>query len=319
LLPTFTKYQGSVNGRIVDPISQKRGGVFCLNEVRINKNLQNKELSMAYCTKCGKEIPNSSSFCGFCGESLAGLKDIIETSSNATVLTNDDFGSFVGKNSIKYLAKFLKFNKGGTESFTATWHWPAFFVPFLWFLYRKLYGWAILSFFIGVIPFIGWFSGIVWGITANYIYYKNAKRKILEIKQIYPAPETQKAVIAVKGGVGHAALFIGALIGLILFILILATIAIPQFTSYRVRAINAVANSDIKSAYTAAQAYFADNQNGTVTSSILGDYGYKATPDVKLIIDNGLQNGLLMTARHIDGNITYSINKDGLITESRSP
>ena len=40
---------------------------------------------------------------------------------------------------------------------------------------------------------------------------------------------------------------------------ILAAIAIPQFTAYKARGYNAGAKADLKNAYTAAQAYFADN------------------------------------------------------------
>jgi len=41
---------------------------------------------------------------------------------------------------------------------------------------------------------------------------------------------------------------------------ILAAIAIPQFSAYRVRAFNAAANSDIRNGRTALEAYYADNQ-----------------------------------------------------------
>jgi type IV pilus assembly protein PilA len=39
---------------------------------------------------------------------------------------------------------------------------------------------------------------------------------------------------------------------------ILAAIAIPQFTAYRLRGYNATAKSDLKNAYTASQTYFGD-------------------------------------------------------------
>jgi type IV pilus assembly protein PilA len=45
---------------------------------------------------------------------------------------------------------------------------------------------------------------------------------------------------------------------------ILAAIAIPQFTAYKTRGYNASAKSDLKNAYTAAQAYFVDNPGGTI-------------------------------------------------------
>ena len=45
---------------------------------------------------------------------------------------------------------------------------------------------------------------------------------------------------------------------------ILAAIAIPQFTAYKQRGYNAAAKADAKNAYTAAQAYFADNATETI-------------------------------------------------------
>ena len=41
---------------------------------------------------------------------------------------------------------------------------------------------------------------------------------------------------------------------------ILAAIAIPQFASYRQKAYNSAAQSDLKNLKTAMEAYFADNQ-----------------------------------------------------------
>jgi len=49
-------------------------------------------------------------------------------------------------------------------------------------------------------------------------------------------------------------------------IAILAAIAIPQFTKYRLRAYKTELDSDAKNAYTAAQAYLTDNPTGTVNS-----------------------------------------------------
>jgi Tfp pilus assembly major pilin PilA len=155
--------------------------------------------------------------------------------SKKSVIKDDDYITFIGKNSEKYLSKFNKFRVGEIDNFTATWHWPAFFVPFLWMFYRKLYGWAILAFFIGIIPYINILSSIVWAIVANYIYYKHAKKKILEIKQQHPSATTQRAVIAVKGGTGVAALIIAGILGLIAVIGILAAISIPAYMDYTVR------------------------------------------------------------------------------------
>ncbi|MBN2688811.1 MAG: type II secretion system protein, partial [Deltaproteobacteria bacterium] len=49
---------------------------------------------------------------------------------------------------------------------------------------------------------------------------------------------------------------------------ILAAIAIPQLTWHKQKAYDAAAQSDIKSAYTAAQAYFTDYPAGTLTEGL---------------------------------------------------
>ena len=95
---------------------------------------------------------------------------------------------------------------------------------------------------------------------------------------------------------------------------ILAAIAIPQFTAYRVRAYNAAAKADLKNAYTAAQAYFTDTPAGTVTNALLGTYGYTTTTNVSVIITTGTQAALAMTSKHDSGDVTYTINADGTIT-----
>ena len=41
---------------------------------------------------------------------------------------------------------------------------------------------------------------------------------------------------------------------------ILAAVAIPQFSSYRAKAYNSAATSDLKNAKTTLESYFADNQ-----------------------------------------------------------
>ena len=58
---------------------------------------------------------------------------------------------------------------------------------------------------------------------------------------------------------------------------ILAAIAIPQFTAYRVRGYNTAARADAKNAYTASQAFYSDSATGTVTTTIIAGYGYRGT------------------------------------------
>ncbi len=98
---------------------------------------------------------------------------------------------------------------------------------------------------------------------------------------------------------------------------ILAAIAIPQFTVYKAKGFNAVSKSDLKNAYTAAQAYFTDNPNATFDAAVLAASGYQATKGVVLAIMAGTQSALTLTAENTNAGaaaVTYTINAAGVIT-----
>jgi type IV pilus assembly protein PilA len=97
-------------------------------------------------------------------------------------------------------------------------------------------------------------------------------------------------------------------------IAILAAIAIPQFTSYRIRGYNTAARADVKNAFTAAQAYFSDRPGVTITTTELGTGGYVASQGVTVAVSNGTMAGLALTATHSSGDKTYSINAAGVIS-----
>jgi Tfp pilus assembly protein PilE len=263
---------------------------------------------MSYCSKCGKEVSEGGLYCQHCGGNLSTTTSpSFQTAKVSSGLSMEDYAVFVGKNSEKYLTKFTNFNSGGIDSFKATWHWPALFVPFWWLLYRKMYGWAALAFLIGIIPYLGLLSGFVWAILANYIYYTHARKKILEIKQLHPAPETQKVVIAVTGGVGNAALMIGAAIALVAVIAILAAIAIPQFALYRTRANDAAALSDLSNARASCEAYYNANQRYPQT---LAETGFNSTNNVQVTYAQSDSKSYIIVAKHNQGGKLYKTTSD---------
>jgi prepilin-type N-terminal cleavage/methylation domain-containing protein len=99
---------------------------------------------------------------------------------------------------------------------------------------------------------------------------------------------------------------------------ILAAIAIPQFTAYRMRGYNATAKSDLKNAYTASQAFFSDSPTGTVSLLVLTSYGYRASAGVANsgpTVGTGTMDGLAMSlAYNTSGAQVYSIDSSGAIT-----
>ncbi len=290
----------------------------------------NKKMEVAmFCSKCGKETSDGSSFCQHCGENLSGPQHGGAQAQIMTAgLTVDDFSTFVGKNSETYLPKFAKFNAGGLDSFKATWHWPALFVPFWWMLYRKLYGWAALVFFTAWIPYIGWFIlPIVWAIVANRLYYNHAKTKLLEIKQLHPAPETQKAVITVTGGTGNVALVFGAVIGSVAVIGILAAIAIPGYLGMQERSRKAAITRALTAAEPEVQAMLSNveiRSQGVcahyVTTKTTALNKEKSPWDVNTdlwSINQG--NGQIQCMQNTDNNITLTaFDKNGGVIETKA-
>jgi type IV pilus assembly protein PilA len=88
---------------------------------------------------------------------------------------------------------------------------------------------------------------------------------------------------------------------------ILAAIAIPQFASYRTRGYNTKAKAELKSAYTACQAYFADQPTATSCSSVTQG-GFTIT-----ITTTGPAASWNATGYHSGGNSTYTVDPGGKI------
>ena len=97
---------------------------------------------------------------------------------------------------------------------------------------------------------------------------------------------------------------------------ILAAIAIPQFTAYRTRGYETQAKSDVKNAYTSAQAFFSDSPSASATMAVLGNYGFKSSSNVTTAIASGGDtiSTLAITASSTNGGKTFGVNSTGVIT-----
>jgi type IV pilus assembly protein PilA len=94
---------------------------------------------------------------------------------------------------------------------------------------------------------------------------------------------------------------------------ILAAIAIPQFVSYRQKGYNTKAKGELKSYYTACQAYLADVP--TATDCALGTVSPWFTPSADVTIAvTGFPTCSGTTAIHTAGTSTYTIGTSGNIT-----
>jgi type IV pilus assembly protein PilA len=104
----------------------------------------------------------------------------------------------------------------------------------------------------------------------------------------------------------------------IAIIAILASIALPQLTQYRQRGFRAELNSDLKNAYTAAQAYFSDFPTATADSlAKLTGSGYQKSPNVGFASGDMTVNGGTLTMSHASlpsGKTTGTVTSGGIIT-----
>jgi type IV pilus assembly protein PilA len=98
---------------------------------------------------------------------------------------------------------------------------------------------------------------------------------------------------------------------------ILAAIAIPQFSAYRTRSYNAAANSDLRNAVTAQEAYFQDEliYSAAVAQITGSTYGLFLSSNVTVSVTAANTTQYTMTASNSAGDQTYTVTgPGGLIT-----
>jgi len=205
-----------------------------------------------FCSKCGVEAGADARFCAKCGSYL----DVFAPTGPPDRGDIEYVEAAIGpRNADYYLRKFERFGSGGGY---ASWNWPAFFVPFLWMLYRKMWLWAILYFFATpfvlslvfgtlfvVLPettaaLVGWTLWlvgifIVLPMFANALYYHTCQARIAEAKRYRVERRRQLERLWNMGGTSNVA-WIVALVLPVPFVGILAAIAIPAYQDYTIRA-----------------------------------------------------------------------------------
>jgi hypothetical protein len=181
---------------------------------------------MKPCGQCQQQNQDDANFCYQCGSDL-GAPTISGTASvdRFSRTDSDLWRDFIGPNADRYLDRFKKFGPSETPRFALTWNWPAFlYVPFLWFLYRKMYLYAALY---AIGPMVSTYltgdmsSGIVWsvvaGATANYVYYRHCREHIAAIKQqAWNDHAQQRAAMKEEGGVQPYVIWVGVVLYLLL-------------------------------------------------------------------------------------------------------
>jgi type IV pilus assembly protein PilA len=204
-----------------------------------------------FCSKCGAAAGADAKFCSSCGAPLQPAAEgppdrgDIEYVEAAIGPINTDY----------YLRKFERFGSGGGY---ASWNWPAFFVPLLWMLYRKMWLWAALYFFVApillsimfatVLTLLPSATGVVvaWSIAlvtvlivlpmyANALYFHTCRGRIADAKAYRVERRRQLERLWNMGGISHVA-WVVALLLPVPFVGIMASIAIPAYQDYSIRA-----------------------------------------------------------------------------------
>jgi len=94
---------------------------------------------------------------------------------------------------------------------------------------------------------------------------------------------------------------------------ILAAIAIPQFSRYRQRSYDSSAQSDLRNAATAQEAYYVDQDTYCSSTSILTGSTYQLflSEGVEFTISTATANAYVMKAYHPSGDGSYIIRGPG--------
>jgi hypothetical protein len=142
----------------------------------------------------------------------------------------EELTAYIGPRADRYRRSFERFTRTGATRFTLSWNNPAAFAGMWWYLYRKMYGWALLDFVLSVL--LGWtlFVPILWGVaravTGDYLYFLQADRRIRAARPISSAAgapaanAVHLARLAAEGGVNAWVAWV-AVAGALLFLAVL--------------------------------------------------------------------------------------------------
>jgi Tfp pilus assembly protein PilE len=266
-------------------------------------------MALIPCPECEREISAEAETCPHCGHPLQDPSDDLYDSDESLL------EAYVGPNWFDhYRSRFLEYL--ADQRTAAAWNWAAFFVPG-WYLYRKLYGWwfAFIGLWIvcwtiqGVaaiagsesLALIAWIGGmfgvpILQGMFGDFLVYGRGIRVIEETRRAFSDREQVRRAVSNRGGtsLGAAALLIFLVI--VVWIGILAAIAIPKFASTKEKAYQAAMRSDLRNLAAAQEGFFADSVRYAVSLEELADV-YQTTVGVEIELVP-TTDGYLATATH---------------------
>lgn len=97
---------------------------------------------------------------------------------------------------------------------------------------------------------------------------------------------------------------------------VLAAIALPAFSQYKVRAMDSDAKSNLHNIYLACKVYWSDQGSSntcTVPEASSTQYGYIQSTDVSIVVVAGDEYTFSSNAAHTDSGTTFTIDQQGSI------
>ncbi len=223
------------------------------------------------CSKCATSNDDDATVCVNCGyEFPTPAQGVSKPQARVDVPASDEayYKAILGsRKQDYYLSQFARFDGDGKTS--PAWHWPAFLVTFYWLLYRKMWLYALIYFFLSwviMIPlgFLGALMGsavstlgyllylvaifILIPMYANAIYYTHCNKIIAEVRASTHYTQVQLEELDEKGGTSQVVIFIILILSFMGFIGILTSVAIPAYQDYTIKAHTTQALSIGKSA-----------------------------------------------------------------------
>jgi hypothetical protein len=162
---------------------------------------------------------------------------------------DESLALFAGPRGLRYLDRFRRVSNDGRPVLRPSWNWGAFVSPFLWALYRKLWGWALV---IGltevIIPLVLWTlarhgelppafatlallsvlgNRLFWPLIADYLYYRHAQAMVGRLFGMTHGYASDLDVSS-AGGVSRAAVLVGTTFSAVLALLLWSLVGSVQ-------------------------------------------------------------------------------------------
>lgn len=208
---------------------------------------------MNACPSCAQVNPDAANFCIQCGKALAPCDSEggSQCSAPAKYIPTQSklWETFIGPSkSIQfswqtgwvwrpaydyYKEKFNRIETPQGPRFVLSWNWPAaLFDSFLWFLYRKMYMFALLyavapalAIFLTGDMMVGIVSRVLAGGSANYLYYWHVKDKIQNIMNVPNLEDADRArLLQEEGGVQLYVIWLGIVLHILMFGVLIAAL-----------------------------------------------------------------------------------------------